>query len=211
MFRQIFDVGYDGMTSGDSWNFWVSKMVAGSAPIVYLGDYFSSGRSAPEQDKQQDLTWTNGWRSADGQVQSVEFLRAFSTGDAANDYTISEAPGTWARLMWTTGLSENGLGGGRGGATVVANPTNPPTSSLPKLSMHGYLGYCGQYRTDFAGGKVEVLSDGVEWFNTYTNTQSQQSAQSNRRTNESIMQPQCAFGFFVAHSSAVLLLFVSFL
>lgn len=160
-FGGIWNVDTDGMTPasgsvGDTWAYWVS-----SSGTIYLTDYYSEGRSSPGLDSEQNLVLVNGWR--DDTFQCVEFTRTLDTGDE-KDVIISAVAGESLRFMWTNGLtvpemsssstsvgvSKKGGGGDGGGDDSM-------------LTMHGYIGYVGQLRIDFAAGTMDEMTDGVEW------------------------------------------------
>ncbi len=150
-FGVIIQPGYDGMTQGDSWNFYVT---AGASPTIYLADSYSSGTNQPAEDAEQDLTLINAWNDGDGSM-SVEFTRPFNT-QHANDFVFSETGGEFVRFVWTTGLDPPDLTAGSGGTQQRGNKGKA-------LSMHGFVGYTGMFQVDFLGGRAEVVESGIKW------------------------------------------------
>jgi hypothetical protein len=97
-FGGIWNVGPDGMSSGDSW-FWYHYADTGAAA---LSDRYSNGRSTPSVDSRNDLLLTNSYTNSTHWV--FEFTRLLNTRDS-NDIVFSTIPGSWSRFMWCKGGS----------------------------------------------------------------------------------------------------------
>ena len=144
----IFNVGVDGMTSGDTFIHYCTST------SCVASDRYSGGRNEPDIDTSQDLPNVIGWYNTTHTV--VEYTRYFVTADPAHDIAFTNVPGSWYRYMWTYGASGDVFDSGKhGGATGTA------------LSSHGYVGETGQIQIDFAGNKAELLTDGVKWPSMY--------------------------------------------
>jgi len=158
---QIVEPGYDGMSYGDSWDYfvWPSTRNASAPPNVFLGDGYSVGLVEPEFAERQDLHLISAWR--EGGYQAVEFTRLFDTKDAgALDVVLREdssAPDAAVRMVWTTGIWP---------PVGAFNHTSDSIVNY-RLSMHGFVGYTGMFRVNFAAGTVQEVTSGIQWPSMY--------------------------------------------
>lgn len=109
-----------------------------------MSDYFSSGRSSPSSDSQQDLTQILGFTTNGYTI--MEFTRKLVTTDTKSDLALPLVAGQYTRFMWAVLGGTGGTGNGK-----------------DKLPMHNYIGSIGQFQVDFVGGTFVELSDGVKW------------------------------------------------
>jgi hypothetical protein len=152
-FGGIFNTAPDGMSpmtgsSAETWTFWIAP----GSRTIYLADWFSTSQAKPDLDNQQDLHLVNGWRN--DTHQCAEFTRPLNTGDG-DDIEISPFPDNPLRFMWTHGMSSPSE------SKVERSRDNQVRS--PVIPLHGYLGYTGMWRVDFARGTLDPLLSGVRW------------------------------------------------